>query len=296
MSYILDALRKADAQRARDSVRGINAQGTRALAGTGTPSRFRPWYWAVVAVGVVTLAWAGWSLQRRPSAVKQAQQETEEVVTPARVIAADPPRPVLKEPSRMAPTVPVVGSAVQPPPVIVPPPTAAQVAQAQTAPPPGWPPTGVDPRNTSRPMIRGRQTQTADAAGVVPGVIRQQAAGTPAMPMQVPQQQPPGMEPPAMPMAAAPGAQANPPAPAPYSPPVAATAPPPPPVAGLPADAPKLSISGGVYSANRAQRMLIVNGQVFSEGSEISTGVVLEEVKPKVAVLRFRGTRYTVTY
>ena len=94
----------------------------------------------------------------------------------------------------------------------------------------------------------------------------------------------------------APGVPAGQPAPATLLPPVAANAPPPPPVAGLPADAPKLSISGGVYSANRAQRMLIVNGQVFSEGSEISSGVVLEEVKPKIAVLRFRGTRYTVTY
>ena len=67
-------------------------------------------------------------------------------------------------------------------------------------------------------------------------------------------------------------------------------------VTGLPAGAPKLAISGGVYSANVAQRMLIVNGQVFNEGSEIGTGVVLEEIKPKAAVLKFRGSRYTVTY
>jgi general secretion pathway protein B len=68
------------------------------------------------------------------------------------------------------------------------------------------------------------------------------------------------------------------------------------PVAGLPADAPKLAISGGVYSANVAQRMLIVNGQVFNEGSEVGAGVVLEEIRPKAAVLRFRGSRYTVAY
>lgn len=68
------------------------------------------------------------------------------------------------------------------------------------------------------------------------------------------------------------------------------------PIAGLPADAPKVAISGGVYSANVAQRMLIVNGQVFNEGSEIGAGVVLEEIRPKAAVLRFRGARYTVGY
>ena len=58
------------------------------------------------------------------------------------------------------------------------------------------------------------------------------------------------------------------------------------PVAGLPPDAPKLAISGGVYSTNPAQRMLIVNGQVFNEGSEIGPGVVLEQIKPKAAVLQ----------
>ena len=290
MSYILDALRKADAQRARDSVRGINAQGGRGLPDASTPSRFRPWYWAAGVVVVAAAAWGGWSLQQRPAAAKHVQQDTEEVIVPPRVIAADASRPAVSEPPNAAPMAPAFGTRAQPAPVVVPPPSAAQVAQAQAAPPPGWPPTGIDPRNTARPMIRGNQQQPGSTPVPMP-----QPAGTAAAPMQAPVQQPPGMEPPAMPTPQ-PGAQASQPAPVPYSPPVPANAPPPPPVAGLPADAPKLSISGGVYSANRAQRMLIVNGQVFSEGSEISSGVVLEEVKPKIAVLRFRGARYTVTY
>ena len=76
----------------------------------------------------------------------------------------------------------------------------------------------------------------------------------------------------------------------------AAAAPPAAPVAGLPPDAPKLAISGGVYSTNPAQRMLIVNGQVFNEGSEVGPGVVLEQIKPKAAVLKFRNASYTVSY
>lgn len=67
-------------------------------------------------------------------------------------------------------------------------------------------------------------------------------------------------------------------------------------VAGLPADAPKLTISGGVYSTNKAQRMLIVNGQVFGEGADLGSGVTLEEIKAKSAVFRFRGVRYVVGY
>lgn len=71
-------------------------------------------------------------------------------------------------------------------------------------------------------------------------------------------------------------------------------------VAELPADLqrelPKLPITGGVYSDNAAQRMLIVGGQVANEGAELAPGFVLEQIRPKVAVFRFRGVRYTVAY
>lgn len=65
---------------------------------------------------------------------------------------------------------------------------------------------------------------------------------------------------------------------------------------GLPADAPKVVVTGGVYSVNPGQRMLIVNGQVFSEGAELGPGLVLQEIRAKSAVLTFRGSRYSVSY
>ena len=61
-------------------------------------------------------------------------------------------------------------------------------------------------------------------------------------------------------------------------------------------DLPKLAISGGVYSDNAAQRMLIVNGQVVGEGAEPAPGVVLEQIRARTAVLRYRGYRYAVAY
>ena len=70
--------------------------------------------------------------------------------------------------------------------------------------------------------------------------------------------------------------------------------------AELPADVqgalPKLAITGGVYSANAAQRMLVVGGQVVNEGAELAPGVVLDQIRAHSAVLRFRGYRYAVTY
>jgi len=98
-----------------------------------------------------------------------------------------------------------------------------------------------------------------------------------------------GGAPPAIVPAPAPATAARPPiAPAPAAVQQAAT--------GLPPDAPKLIVSGGVYSPSAAQRMLIVNGQVFNEGSEVAPGVTVDEIKPRTAVLKFRGTRYTITY
>jgi general secretion pathway protein B len=68
------------------------------------------------------------------------------------------------------------------------------------------------------------------------------------------------------------------------------------PVRGLPADAPKLVITGGVYSANNEHRMVIVNGKVVKEGADLGSGVVLEQITPAGVVLGFRGSRYRVTY
>lgn len=65
---------------------------------------------------------------------------------------------------------------------------------------------------------------------------------------------------------------------------------------GLPPDAPKVAISGGVYSPDPAQRMLIVDGQVYNEGSEVAPGVTIDKIETRTAILKFRGARYTVAY
>lgn len=69
-----------------------------------------------------------------------------------------------------------------------------------------------------------------------------------------------------------------------------------PPARGLPADAPKLVISGSVYSPDPARRLLIVNGQVMREGADLGQGLVLREVKQDSAVLGFKGSNYNVVF
>ncbi|MFL6694906.1 MAG: general secretion pathway protein GspB [Ramlibacter sp.] len=88
------------------------------------------------------------------------------------------------------------------------------------------------------------------------------------------------------------GVNRNAPAPAPAT---ASTAQQPP-VRGLPSDAPKLVISGSVYSPDPAKRILIVNGQMMREGADLGQGVVLQEVRQEGAVLGFKGNNYTVVF
>ena len=47
--------------------------------------------------------------------------------------------------------------------------------------------------------------------------------------------------------------------------------------AGLPA----LTVGGAMYSQTPANRMLIINGQVFREGDTLAPGLVLEQIKLK---------------
>jgi len=309
MSYILDALRKADAQRERDPARGIHAQPGRAPMGDSPRSAgLRAGFWVASAAGIAALAVAGWYLYRDPVPATGKVQ----------VAAAPAAQPRVTAPPPAAPTVPppvVPAPVVLPPPVVV----APTVATAPRAVMPG----GAPPNRTERPTgspppMPGQVGQGATARAMAQAVQSVPAGAQPAQPStQLPAQSPafapaaptapggasapaqPGV--PAAPVAAPP--QATPvvpnvaPQPSPYVPPVVVPpSPPPAPVAGLPPDAPKLVITGGVYTANKAQRMLIVNGQVMTEGADLGSGVTLEEIRPKSAVLRFRGGRYAVSY
>jgi general secretion pathway protein B len=102
--------------------------------------------------------------------------------------------------------------------------------------------------------------------------------------------------------AAAPAPIAVQPVAPPAPPPAAAPAPPPRivPFEQLPDDVkrqlPALAIGGAVYSERAADRLLIVGGQLLHEGDSAAPGVVLEQIKPRAAVLRWRELRYEVTF
>ena len=228
MSYILDALRKADAQRERDPARGIHAQPvTLSLPADSSAPGSRMWLVgmalvagaALLAAAMWTFGWLDWI--SRPAAPT------------ATAVLAPPVAPIAKAVSPVTP---------QPSPSPHSPPSPA--TEVLPAAPPAPPPPAAPPARES-PKVAA----TVTAYPPVPAASASDRLLS---------------------------------------------------LAELPADVqrelPKLTITGGVYSPTPTQRLLIVNGQVLNEGAEAAPGVLLEQIRPKTAVLNFRGYRYGVPY
>lgn len=223
MSYILEALRKADAERerGRGSVPDLHAQ----LLPLGVsdaevePPRSSSALWLGLGVGLAAVAGTAWYALGR--------DEPAAAVAPVAAIAAaptaEPPLPVAAAPV-VAPVVPPAASAppVPPAPMVKPEPTA--------------------PKALAKPKP---------------------AAAVPA----------PKAEPPPLPQ--------------PVRVPTLAELP-----AELRQQVPPLSVGGSVYSTQASARMVVINGQVFQEGSSLGPELKLEQVRPKTAVLSIRGQRF----
>lgn len=250
MSYILDALRRADSERERErsAVPGLHTQaGPASVAEGEADAPAQPWKWLIVAAFVALLglvAWLWFDRAEAPAAVPA-------LATPA--VAAVPPTGA----SAAAPALAAAG----------PPGTAASAAVAAA--------TAATTAATTAP------TSVATAAAA--------SAATPHEPAPAAARKPP------------PAAAKASPAPAPK--PVAKPAEPEPKLPSLAElpddvrrDVPAIAIGGSIYSKSAANRMLVINGQVFHEGDALATGLVLEQIRPKSAVLRFRTHRYEITY
>ncbi len=59
---------------------------------------------------------------------------------------------------------------------------------------------------------------------------------------------------------------------------------------------PKLVIGGATYSENAAYRTLIINGQVFQEREKPSPDLEVEQIRARTVVLNFKGHRFWLAY
>ncbi|MBI3347905.1 MAG: general secretion pathway protein GspB [Burkholderiales bacterium] len=229
MSYILDALRRAEADRERErgQVPGLHTQassGSDAVPAAGQ-RRWLPWAGGglLLLAGIGAGSWWASGSHEAPAAVAPPVSSPVPPPSPAPLATAAPPAEVA--------TAPVISPASTAPPA--PQPAASGSPYLAPAPPPG-------------------------------AVVAAKAAPVPAAP----------------------------PAPAPA--PAAET--PIPRLTELPEstrrELPKLVISGSVYSEDPASRFVMVNGEVVREGTRLVADLVLEQIRPRELVFRFKGQRY----
>lgn len=236
MSYILDALRRADAERERGRVPGIHAHSTHGPADeAGVPRAPSPWRWIALGVGLGLITMIGlWAWLGHDAAPPAAV-----AMNPPPPIPSSPP-PEQALPPRMTEGHPAPRPAAEPPaaaPELRAPieqrPTAAEVAAAarQAA------------AAASRPAAAGAKPATsASAAGDARIYARHE------LPEDIRRQ------------------------------------------------LPTVTVGGSIYSASPANRFVVINGQVVHEGGEIGPDHVLETIRLKSAVLRFKGYRYELLF
>lgn len=242
MSYILDALRKADAERERGTVPGIHAQPifagapASAAARSGVPA----WAWigaALLVLGLAALAaWAWLGNGSTPAAVARG-------AAPPPVVAA-PPAPAAAPVTALVPVSPA------PAPAPAPAPTTAPVASVPSA----------------APVARKPAVATAAPK---PVLAEPRPAPTPASPASA---------------KAGDSYDEN----RVYA------------LKELPDDIrsqlPAVNVGGSMYSVKKADRILIINGQVLHEGDAVAPGLMLEQIRLKAAVLAFKGYRYAIAF
>ena len=228
MSLILDALRKADAQRERDPARGIHARPVQVSSQRKRPEsqQRRLWLWGLAVMAAALLAVLAWQLAGPAAPPVALAPAAEGGTTPAAAVIPSLPTPIT---TPAAPATEVIPAAAPPP---APPARAAEPAAPVAA--------------TAAPVRQAQKPASAPLASAP--VTGDRVLSVNELP------------------------------------------------ADLQRDLPKLVISAGVYSDNPAQRLLIVNGQAVAEGAEPAPGVLLEQIRARTAVLKYRGYRYSLTY
>lgn len=276
MSYILEALKKAQAERQLGNAPTIHAPQPVQAAQPGAAASRRPLLIGLGAGALVVVLGGLFAWQRTPApagvpaasgqptaALPDAGGATGQPLAAVPATSSRPAAaPVLPVPSA-APTVPV-----QAPAQASATPSAAAGAASNTlevSAPPAPP----------APPPRPAHVAEAPARSAAPAAVAR--AGESAAPARPPVATPPPAQAPA----------ASPEDSLPY-------------LAQLPdatqREVPRVAFGGYMYSANPADRLLLVDKTLRHEGEEVAPGLVLEKLLPKAAVMNYRGLRYRVPY
>jgi general secretion pathway protein B len=278
MSYILEALKKAQAERQLGNSPTIHATVVHAPPVAG---RDRKAVVLATAAGAVLVAGAlvFWR-QQGPATAAPAMAPAQQAVQPMASVTRQaetpvPAGPVTAVPTQLEPAAPIAVPTVPatapkvallPEPVDKPQPAAATLRPSKPA-----LPVKNDPvPGQAIPVASARAPATSAAAA--PTVVAS-AAPEAARPAQ------PAVEAPRAPAAAEDNVRG---------------------FNELPdavrGQVPKVAFGGYMYSPNPADRLVLVDKTLRHEGEEVAPGLLLEKLLPKGAVMNYRGYRYRVGF
>jgi general secretion pathway protein B len=254
MSFILDALKKSESDRQRQSGPSLFE------VKVAPPRRTLPvWAMAIAVLLAINVVVISWMLLRHASAQRRAAPGPAPVGAPAAQTAAASqaaPRPL----SAAASSAQAPGPALAPGSASAPPPVAA-------ATPAGAPAYGPPPVATTGPQTAAGRAPAAAGADTAPGGGSSVAATA-------------ADEAPAVLPAAAAGSEA-PSGGLPLYPQIVATD-------GLP----PLHLDLHVYAQNPHDRFVMINMHKLVEGDSLPNGVHVDAIRPDGAVLSYHGTRF----
>jgi len=271
MSYILEALKKAQAERQLGNAPTIHAPPPTYAPTPGARSAGRRYLAIGLGAGVLAAALALLWMRHaaeQPLQVAAAPAASAPVSTPA---AAPAPAPAVA--AVYAPAAPASAPAPAPAPATAPA-TASAPAPALGAAPAPAPTRALTPV----PVPAARAPAAPSTPAPAPAGVRE------AAPSPGPAVQPAPPADPAVPVpAAAPAADENlrslqqlPEA--------------------LQREIPRVTFGGYIYSPTPGESLLLVDKTLRREGEEVAPGLVLERLTAKAAVMNYRGTRYRVGY
>lgn len=262
MSYILDALKRADNERERErgAVPGLHSQQVIPPTTSPDDSDSRAWLWLAGAALAIVLGGLAW-YQFGP-AIQITSRTTP--LPPPPPVPAPLPAPTITAITAVPSTEATpANTAVSAPPTTASAEAPAPVA-AKTTPTPS--PAAAEPSRQSvaaQARAARRAAQANEAAARAPAPVAASA-------------QPEAAPPPATPVERIYAFNDLP--------------------ANIRAEIPPVVIGGSSYSPNPKFRLLMVNGQMYQEREKPLPNLVLEQINPKSAVLNYKGYRYRISY
>ena len=271
MSYILDALKKAESDRKLGSVPNIHTHTIVAAESERSTARWvTRWMWAAFALLMSALLAIVWRQPWHTAPVAHSSATVPLSALP-KVPDPGPSQPAAAEVRVPAPALPPTAETKRVEPAWSPPsaPKVPASAPSSTAIPAAVAATRLTPKSAPARPSGDKPAETRSPQPTATAAVEQPekaVARSPELPRETP----------VAPEARVPNLRELP--------------------QNIQAEIPPLTITGYIYSKNDADRSVLINNKLLREGDLAAPGVVLEKMMPKEAILNYKGYRYRLAY